>query len=427
MRVIIIGAGAAGLGAARMLADEGVPAVVLEARDRVGGRAWTAYDLGPYPVEQGAEFIVGTEALTWKYLERYGMNAIDVTSGYQTFFHLDGRLWSPETYPGTNHGEILRRLYLASLEHQQTGRPDISMAKALESIIPALGYDVTDEERRFWNNAIAQWMSADLDNLSLLARSEYGISDESEGANDHFRLVNGYSTLWSRMSGDLDIRLNTPVSHVRWNDHGVTVTANGEEFKAERLISTLPLGVLKAGDVVFDPPLPDEKQDAIDGLGAGHVDKIIVRFTDRFWPDDLGYVFTHLDSQLWWTPGFNRENPPPILTGFFAGRSAEHFESLGNNAPSVALRDLEAMYDIPLQDKVEEARFIAWGADPYSKMGYSHARPGKLGLRPKLAAPVGDRLFFAGEASNLHHPSMVHGALETGERAAGEVLAVIGG
>ena len=143
-------------------------------------------------------------------------------------------------------------------------------------------------------------------------------------------------------------------------------------------------------------------------------------------PDDLTFLFTERESQLWWRPGRGRDDEAPVITAFLGGSSVAHFRALGDDAPLAALRDLEAMFGRKLESRLQNSRFVDWAADPYTAMGYSSVPPGGAGLRGALAAPVGDVLFFAGEATNVERPATVHGALESGYRAAREAMAPSG-
>ena len=421
---IIIGAGAAGLGAARRLADEGHTPLVLEARDRIGGRAFTRYDLAPFPVEQGAEFIHGENVFTWGLLQRYGLSAIDRHTGFEWHYYYGGQILDEATFkatPGAGH-ELYERSWRAAGAHALAGQDDMSLEQAARTLPGAFDTPPTDEAWQLWRNYMTELTSTEPDKLSAVSMLDSAYA--SDGTLN-YRVVEGYSALWQRMAADLDIRLNTPVTRVSWSFDGVTVaTAGGETLEAERLIVTLPLGVLKAGAVTFDPPLPAHKREAIARLGAGHVDKVILTFDERFWPEGLGFLATPLRSQFRWTPGFNRPaaQQAPLLTGFFGGESAEYYESLGVDAPLAALADLEQMYGRSLERQLVNSEFVSWGTDPWSRMGYSHVPVGAAGQRAILATPLAGRVCFAGEATTVTRASTVHGALLSGYRAADEAL-----
>jgi monoamine oxidase len=422
--IIIIGAGAAGLGAARRLKDAGHDALLLEARDRLGGRAFTRYDLAPFPVEQGAEFLHGENIFTWEFIRRYGLSAIDRHTGFEWHYHYNGEILDEASFmatPGSGH-ELHERGWRAAGAHALAGTADMSVEQAARTLPGVFDTPPTDEAWQLWRNHMTELTSTEPDKLSAVSvlDSAYG----SDGALN-YRVVEGYSELWKRMAADLDIRLSTPVTHINWSFDGVSVTtADGATHAAERLIVTLPLGVLKANAVTFDPPLPAHKLQAIERLGAGHVDKIILTFDERFWPAGLGFLVTPLRSQFWWTPGFNRpaEQQAPVLTGFFGGESAEYYESLGVDAPLAALADLEQMYGRSLERHLVNAEFVSWGTDPWARMGYSNVPVGAAGQRAVLATPLAGRVFFAGEATNVTRASTVHGALLSGYRAADEAL-----
>jgi monoamine oxidase len=189
---------------------------------------------------------------------------------------------------------------------------------------------------------------------------------------------------------------------------------------------TLPLALLQRDDVVFEPVLPAAKRAAIDALGAWVNGKILLRFDERWWPEDLTFLFTTQESQLWWRPGRCRDDEAPVLTAYFGGPAVEYFRGLGEDAPLRALKHLEEMFGVSLENRLRDARFVDWGSDPQAMMSYSYVPAGALGQRAVLAAPVEQALYFAGEASSLARPSTVHGALESGRRAAAEVMSRLG-
>jgi monoamine oxidase len=220
------------------------------------------------------------------------------------------------------------------------------------------------------------------------------------------------------IAGDLDVRLSTPVRRIEWSPEGVRAETDAGGFEARHAIVTLPLALLQQGDVAFEPPLPAEKQRAVHGLGAGANGKIILRFAERMWPDDLTFLLSGGDTQLWWRPGRCRGDEAPVITAFFGGSAVERFRSLGEDAPLAALRQLEQILDCKLESRLQEARFVDWPAEPFSKMSYSYIPPGGAGLRAALADPVDGVLHFAGEHTNPVRPATVHGAFESGVRAA---------
>ena len=209
---------------------------------------------------------------------------------------------------------------------------------------------------------------------------------------------------------------------IEWSPDGVRVRSDAGTHEARRAIVTLPLAVLQQTGVKFTPALPPAKQHAIDGLGAGANGKIVLLFDEPCWPEDLTLFLSGRDTQLWWRPGILRDDEAPVITAYFGGSAVERFRALGEGASLAAIRDLEDFFDVKLESRLRNARFVDWPADPFARMSYSYIPPRGAGLRAELAQPVDDTLFFAGEATNHVRPSTVHGALESGLRAAQEVL-----
>lgn len=409
---IVIGAGAAGLAAARELHDSGRSVTVLEARDRVGGRAWTSYDLAAHPVELGAEYVHGENVTTWKYLERYGLHTNDQLTVINLLGWNNGHLVeSNEFLRSTAMGLALSTHAVAHAAEAGTTLLDAARRWATEHNLQP-----TDDDWRVWTSYVRQYFAADPE---MLGASEFGEPTfPGDGQRLQFRVVEGYSALMQRLAEGLDIHLSTVVRRLEWSRDGVCAVTDDGRYEATRAIVTLPLAVLQQGDVVFDPPLPAEKQRAIGGLGAGANGKIILRFDEPAWPDDLTLLLSGGDTQLWWRPGRCRDDETPTITAYFGGSAVGRFRELGEDAPIAALRHLEQMLGRKLESHLQAARFVDWPADPYAKMSYSYIPAGGAGLRATLGEPLANVLYFAGEAANPVRPACVHGAIDSGIDAA---------
>ncbi len=409
---LIIGAGAAGSAAARELRDARHAATVLEARDRVGGRAWTSYDLAPHPVELGAEYVHGENVTTWKYLERYGLHTNDQLSVIGLLGWTDGRL--------VHGADFLRstamRMALNTHAAAHDAPAGATLLDAARAWAAANQLRPSDDDWRVWTSYARQYYAAD---PTEVGAAEFGEPTfPGDGQRLMYRVVEGYSALMRRLVEGVDVRLSTVARRIEWSQDGVRAVTDGDTYEAERAIITLPLAVLQQGDVAFDPPLPGDKQRAIDGLGSGANGKIILRFDAQLWPDDLTLLLSGGDTQLWWRPGRCRDDEAPIITAYFGGSSVARFRALGDEAPAAALQQLEKMLGRKLESHLEAARFIDWPADPYAKMSYSYIPRGGAGLRATLSEPVANVLYFAGEAANPVRPACVHGAIDSGIHAA---------
>jgi monoamine oxidase len=408
--VIVIGAGAAGIAAARRLRAAGRGVTVLEARDRVGGRVWTAHDLAPAPVELGAEYVHGEHVVTWSWLSEFGLEAAEAHVDEPWWAFAGGRRLDPAGFDALMPSHPFDDLREAGWAW---GTPGATLETALRAWARDNRPEGQDAAWGLWNSASGVGWGADLDRLGVDAILE--ATYEGDGETD-FRVVGGYATLLERAAASLDVRLDAPVTAVEWSRRGAIVHSATGELAARHVIVTLPLGVLRAGAVTFDPPLPDGTREAIAGLGVGHVDKVVLLFDAPFWPEGMKGVFTDLDGQSWKVAGGGR-----VLRALMGGRAAERFEAAPDPV-ALALRELETVFGVELAGRLLAGRFAGWGTDPWARTGYSYVPPGGRGLRAALAEPLGHVLFFAGEATHVVRPATVHGAIESGERAAAEVL-----
>jgi monoamine oxidase len=411
--VVVIGAGAAGIAAARSLQAAGRTITVLEARARVGGRVWTTLDLAPFPVELGAEYVHGEHVVTWRWLREFGLGAIRRREGRWAF--ANGRRLDPKEFVALWPSDPFDDLGEAT---SACGIPGATMETILLDWARRNRPKQLETAWGLWNSAACADRASDLDRLGVDGILEATYPGDGDA---NFRVSAGYSALLERAASGLDIRLGTPVSAVEWGARGAVVHAGSTALPCEQVVVTLPLGVLKAGVVPFDPPLPDRKREAIERLGAGHVDKVILVFDTPFWPEGMSGLLSDLDGQSWSVPGQGRPERAPVLRVLTGGRAAERFEAAPDPLAK-AVRELERIFGVDLGGRLRAGHFVGWGTDPWARTGYSYVPPGGGGLRAALAEPVGGVLLFAGEATHVIRPCTVHGAIESGERAATEAL-----
>ncbi len=422
---LVIGAGAAGLAAAQTLQAANCSVVVLEARDRMGGRVHTDYDLASHPIEYGAEFLHGENIVTWDWVRRYRLTTLPAFDHYRhQFVYADQALlpfqqWS--TIPGLDTLDLMDGSPIDALIASwiDEDKPDVSLAQFLE--IHQIEWPL--EVRRLVDHFLSGSYAANLDQLGV-----YGLMETTYvGDGDrYFRLREGYSHLLEQFAAGLDIRYATTVTRISRSPSGVQVyTDAGQTYTAQQVVITLPLALLQANAVEFDPPLPETKLKAIHGLGVGHITKLILKFDQPWWPSELESCLTSLDTQLWWRPGWQRSDEAPILTAFTGATGADTLGALGKDgAIRVGLQHLEQMFELSLATRLVDARLVDWQADPYARMAYSYVPVDGVGLRSRLAQPVDHTLFFAGEATHPTRAATVHGALESGIRAAQEILSM---
>lgn len=417
--VIVIGAGMAGIAAARELQDRGHPVTILEGRERIGGRVWTSKKWKDTPMDLGASWIHGTRGnpLT-KLAKAAGAKTVATDSDEWPVHDSAGKLLeSFDTFASKTWLQIERTLEAASKRQE-----DQSVLRAIEARTPMAEMDnATREQFRFLlNSQIEQDCADDVSRLSVKRLSE----GESFGGGDVI-LPGGYAAIPEHMAKGLDIRLNETVRSIEWKTEAVKVVTHKSEHIASRVIITLPIGVLQKGAAKFDPPLPQEKRDAISQIGAGVLNKLCLKFPKVFWQqntDWIGSVSEKPGEFCDWL-SLHRTTKQPVLVGFNSGsfgRSIEQWEDA--KIVAEAMKVLRRIYGTKIPDP-SGVQITRWASDPFALCSYSSPVVGMTrSSRDQLAKPVGGKLFFAGEATHPDHPSTVHGALLSGQRAAKEVL-----
>lgn len=416
--VIVLGAGMSGLNCARELRQLGYSVIVLEARDRIGGRTWTDNTLG-VPLDLGAAWIHGVKGNP---LTRLASDA-----GIQTF----ATDWeSEQLYQGSralkaaeqaSADEVFEELLEIVQRKKKKAKVADNLADALASACDELLDDDTTAAAvryKIWSEFGSEY-GEESDALSLSAWDE---DEELTGA--HVLLRSGYGALVAKMARGIDIRLRNIIERVEHGSEGVRVHTRQGVFTADALVCTLPLGVLKGGSVRFEPPLPPGHRAAIARLSMGALDKVVLRFPSVFWPSKM-HRFGRIDgnpSQR--TEFYNLAvmHSLPILLALTSGNYSRSLEAMSErDVVAKMMAELRAMFGnrIPEPEGVLRTR---WATDPFARGSYSIVPPGaSMQDLETLAKPVGDSVFMAGEATVTDYPGTVHGAYLSGLRAAAEV------
>jgi monoamine oxidase len=418
-QVIVVGAGAAGLMAARELARSGKRVTVLEARKRCGGRIYRLpeSEFG-YPAEGGAEFVHGSAPVTRAVMREAGLSIA----------RRGGTRWSART--GVLRPDDAPLPYADRFYRALRGvKADLPFAEFLELHFADRRYD---ELRRSVTRRVEGYDAADPRRASTVAlREEWLAPDDGE----HGRMAQGYSALIDHLARDCrdhggTINLDADVTNIDVGPDGVTVHCrDGARLDGDAVILSVPLPVLpEIGlPVVARPHLA-----AAADIGIGNVVKILLRFKTAWWADhagldlnDLSFLISDATVPTWWT---QQPAGHPVLTGWFAGPKADTVSALSEaQLVDVGLASLAKIFVLPVAKlcaQMTAARAINWGTDPFSRGAYSYATPRTRAAQAALKEPAAGVIYFSGEALYAG-PDMgtVEAALASGQDTARSLLA----
>ena len=429
--VAILGAGAAGLAAARELSSAGLRVALVEARDRIGGRIYTLHPPELlYPIELGAEFIHGTPASTWDLLETSGLTPYEVPDDHWTFqknrIHKIKDFW--------------KRIDRALQDIDPRAQRDVSFRAYADS---SLRLKFFRRDREFAKRYVEAFNAASVEKISTRSLVDHNGLNQAVDISHVFRISQGYDRLldwiWDQsQSAACSVLLNTPIRDIRWEKGRVELIPEYpklESIFANQLIITVPISILNLSDgepghIRFTPSLPD-KREAAGFLEMGPVMKIALQLNHVLW-EELGlsrfnFIHTSMEESAfptWWNASPFRV---PIFTGWAGGPAAEALSGRSQEElTELAVFSLSRIFGVAkltLERAVERSFFYDWQSDPYSRGAYSYVCVGGQGASADLARPVEETLFWAGEATLVEGLSgTVDGALATGKRAARQVL-----
>jgi monoamine oxidase len=405
--VVVIGAGAAGLAAARRIATAPLSLHVLEARDRAGGRGWTMRDETGLPIELGCGWLHSADENEWCIIAATLGFALDRTRPqWRT-------QWKNLSFPQADHDD-----FRANLERFWDR---LDAGGDAEKDVPG---DTFLEPGGRWNgliNAISTYMNGvELDGLS--ARDFWRYRDT--GIN--WRVVEGYGTLIAALAEGLDISFACPAEVIDHGGRRIRIATPRGDIEARAVIITVPTDVLAAGMPRFAPKLPD-KIAAAQALPLGIADKVYLRLTGG---DDIpndAHLYGAIDRVE--TGSYHlRPLGRPLVEGYFGGEFARELEREGQAGfASFAIDQLAALIGNDIRKRLELIAASNWVRDPWARGSYSRARPGHADARQVLAAAVDQRLFFAGEACSRDDFSTAHGAYRSGVVAAEQAISALCG
>jgi monoamine oxidase len=402
INIAIIGAGAAGLGAAHVLKESGLCFIALEARGRVGGRAHTVMATPEITFDAGCGWLHSADRNSFVPIaERLGFELNKTLPPWRE------RAWG-DAFPPEQRGDFIRSLdeFFQRLHDAAGSGRDSATNLYLEP-------------GNRWNpmiDAISSYINgAETDRVSILDFDAY------EDTNRNWRVRRGYGALTAAYGSSLPIAFDCAVNLIDHSAKRLRIETSQGILGADKVIVTVPTNLIAEGALRFHPALPD-KVDAAAHLPLGLADKVMLALDG---PEALPAEGNLRGATMRTEMGTYHLRPfgQPCIEGFFGGRYARALEDEGDGAIAAAsIDEIAGFLGNDFRRKLKPLRESRWALDPFARGSYSHALPGHAGKRAVLAAPVDGRLFFAGEATSPHFFSTAHGARDSGERAAREVL-----
>ncbi|UPJ49972.1 FAD-dependent oxidoreductase [Bradyrhizobium sp. 200] len=409
--VAIIGAGAAGLGAAHALKNSGLSVIVLEARDRVGGRAHTIMASPDVTFDVGCGWLHSADENSF------------VGIAEQLGFEINRSLppWRDRAH-GTAFPQAERDDFMGALNafYDRAERAAAEAEKTGRDCAASLYLEPGNR----WNpmiDAISTYINGcELDQVSLLDMDAY------EDTDINWRVRRGYGALIAAYGATCPLAFNCVVTLIDHSAKRVRIETSRGTLTADKVIVTVPTNLIADETIRFHPPLP-AKVGAARGLPLGLADKVTLALDE---PEALPAEGNLRAATMRTAMGTYHIRPfgQPCIEGFFGGRFARSLEDAGPGALAAeSINEIVSILGNDFRRKLKPLAESRWAHDPFARGSYSHALPGHAGDRAVLAAPVDGRLFFAGEATSPEFFSTAHGARDSGERAAGEVMAALAG
>lgn len=410
--IIVIGAGISGLAAAKQLKAEGFNVIVLEAQDKVGGRLRTDRSLG-VAFDEGASWIHGINANPITMLAaQAGMDTFETVDESRVSYDIGGVLRSAATYDNTE-----TELYSILNTMMNSGNANQSFETVFNNLYPSKAND------RLWQFFLSTYVTFDTGDLNQLSSLLYNEGEEFSGVEKI--ATNGYDTIPNYLANGLNVQLNQRVTKIDYTDAKIKIIHNGNISEADYVIVTVPLGVLKANKIQFTPALPIDKQFAINKIGMNCVNKFLLTWNTAFW-DDVQYIsytpaikdkFNYFVNVKKFHPAVNA-----LMTFAYADYARQTETMTDAQIIGEVMSHLKDIYGTSIPNPTNLLR-TKWQTNENAFGAYSYTAVGtEMKHFEDLAATINNKLFFAGEHTEVDYFSTAHGAYLSGLREANKII-----
>jgi monoamine oxidase len=419
-QVIVVGAGMAGLAAARHLRSQDQEVLILEARDRVGGRLWTSQKWPDAPVDLGASWIHGVTGNPITDLaDEAETDRLETSYDRSIIYDSNGQ---PITGKRESELERLMEKLHQALRKAQDSDSDSSVRNVVEGLAQKSKLD--EPTLHLLNFLVSSEIEQEYAGSASRLSAHWFDTAKTFGGEDAL-FAEGYQVIVDLLSEGQSIRVGEIVNRIDWSSDAVKVLTSRGEYSADKVLVTLPLGALKSGKVEFVPQLPRTKSNAISKLEMGHLNKCYLRFPEVFWPKDVDWLeYIPRDHGTWteWV-SFANAADKPILLGFNAGDRGRDIETWTDaQIVDSAMKTLRTIFGTKIPNPIDY-QITRWSSDPFALGAYSFNPVGSHPkLRRQLSEPIENKLYFAGEATERDYFATAHGAYLSGIRAAKEIL-----
>jgi monoamine oxidase len=411
--VIVIGAGMAGLKAAYDLQNKGLSVIILEARDRIGGRIHTTTEFdSEFAIDLGAELVHTTTTPTWELINSQNLKTIRLVNDED----------KDESIDLTDF-----RYFFKALESKQIPSPKptediLSYLKRIEAE-PELIQEI--EEGFVVDTETLDKVSA----FAVLNRFDQMVKDGEMVGEKDFKIFGGYNQIYKVLAEKLQIELSKPVTMVNWENNEIEVhTTDGNVYKSHKIVLTIPVAVLKKQNIQFVPQLPEDKTKAIESFGVCDIVKIFLKFDEKIFTPDVNILNVFEDEiPVWWKATITADEnyKDEVLVGWVSADKARKLYTLSQDEIiNLATKDLEKKLNKTNLKPIKSLVQI-WKDEEFSSGAYSYI-PAQASpdIIEDLAKPINNKIFWAGEATDPNNAT-VNGAYYSGKRAANEILGTI--
>jgi monoamine oxidase len=411
-KVLIVGAGVSGLYAASLLEQYGISYEILEASSHYGGRIRSLQGFTDFDIDLGADTIYGERSSWYDMVRHFGGELRGETN---PLYYFNG---SFKTSAQATENTFFNR----TVEFSQSFKSYVGDDITVQEYANVSG--IHSSMQHILNGMMGNAMGSS--NTSI---GTFGLRERAErwkAGQDMMRLKNKtFQALINECFQSVidKVRYNTVVETIDYSGSSVLITdIEGNSYSADKVIVTVPLTVLKREDISFIPVLPESKTQAIQRIGMDRGIKVVMKFTERFWPDNTGEMYGSNAAPLYTATGAGGRGEDTILTAFVCGEQAEALALQGEGMVQTILQDLDSLWG-SASEKYIAHHIQDWGSEPFIGGAYTYSKPGTGNARDVLAQTLSEKVYFAGEATHTQgHYATVHGAMETSLRAINEIL-----